>query len=104
MKVGDLLLVTGPAFFEKTAVRERKNGIYTLENGIKIDRTLHPLNSKYQIEVFDEEKYKTITAQRTLTRGIDKLAAINKKGIENADIIRYAAVKISRILEKLGDI
>lgn len=104
MKVGDLLLVTGPAFFEKTAIMERKNGIYTLENGIKMDRTLHPLNSKYKIEVFDEEKYKTMTAQRTLTHGIDKLAAINKKGIENANIIRYAAAKISRILEKLGDI
>lgn len=104
MKVGDLLLVTGPAFFEKTVIKERKNGIYTLENGIKMDRTLHPLNSKYKIEVFDEEKYKTMTAQRTLTRGIDKLAAINKKGIENADIIRYAAAKISCILEKLVDI
>ena len=56
MKVGDLLLVTGPAFFEKTAIKERKKGIYTLENGIKMDRTLHPLNSKYKIEVFDEEK------------------------------------------------
>lgn len=104
MKVGDLLLVTGPAFFEKTAIKEREKGIYTLENGIKMDRTLHPLNSKYKIEVFDEEKYKTMTAQRTLTRGIDKLAAINKKGIENVNIIRYAAAKISRILEKLGDI
>lgn len=104
MKVGDLLLVTGPAFFEKTAIKEKKNGIYTLENGIKMDRTLHPLNSKYKIEAFDEEKYKTMTAQKTLTRSIDKLAAINKKGIENANIIRYAAAKISRILEKLGDI
>lgn len=106
MKVGDLLLVTGPAFFEKTVIKERKKGIYTLENGIKMDRTLHPLNSKYKIEVFDEEKYKTMTAQRTLTRGINKLAAINinKIGIENANIIRYAAAKISRILEKLGDI
>lgn len=26
MKVGDLLLVTGPAFFEKTAIKERKRG------------------------------------------------------------------------------
>lgn len=31
MKVGDLLLVTGPAFFEKTAIKERKKGVYTLE-------------------------------------------------------------------------
>ena len=101
MKVGDLLLVTGSAFFEKTAIKEMKKGIYTLENGIKMDRTLHPLNSKYKIEVFDEEKYKTMTAQRTLTSGIEKLASINKKGIENTDLIRYAAAKISRIIEKL---
>ena len=44
MKVGDLLLVTGPAFFEKTAIKERKKGVYTLENGIKTDRDLNPIN------------------------------------------------------------
>lgn len=101
MKVGDLLLVTGPAFFEKTAIKERKKGIYTLDNGIKTDRTLRPINSKYQIEVFNEEKYKTLVAQRTLNRDLEKLAAINKKGIKNPDIIRYAAAKISRIIEKI---
>lgn len=101
MKVGDLLLVTGPAFFEKTAIKERKKGIYTLENGIKTDRDLNPLNSKYQIEVFNEEKYKTMVAQRNLNRDIEKLASINKKGIENPDLIRYSAAKISRIIEKL---
>ena len=101
MKVGDLLLVTGPAFFEKTAIKERKNGIYTLENGIKTDITLHPLNSKCKIEVFDEEEYKTLIAQRTLNHDLEKLAAINKKGIKNPDIIRYAAAKISRIIEKI---
>lgn len=103
MKVGDLLLVTSPAFFEKTAIKERKKGIYTLENGIKTDRDLNPLNSKYKIEIFDEEKYKTLVAQRTLTRGLDKLATFNKKGIENPNIIRYAAAKISRIIEKLEE-
>ena len=40
MKVGDLLLVTGTAFFEKTKIVDRNKGIYTLENGIKTDRTL----------------------------------------------------------------
>lgn len=101
MKVGDLLLVTGPAFFEKTAIKERKKGVYTLENGIKTDRDLNPINSKYQIEVFNEEKYKTLVAQRTLNHDLEKLAAINKKGIKNPDIIRYAATKISRIIEKI---
>ena len=38
MKVGDLLLVTGTAFFEKTKIVDRNKGIYTLENGIKTDR------------------------------------------------------------------
>lgn len=58
MKVGDLLLVTGTAFFEKTKIVDRNKGIYTLENGIKTDKTLHPLNSTYKVEPFDEEKYK----------------------------------------------
>lgn len=58
MKVGDLLLVTGPAFFEKTAIKERKKGVYTLENGIKTDRDLNPINSKYQIEVLTKKSIK----------------------------------------------
>ena len=71
------------------------------KNGIKTDRDLNPINSKYQIEVFNEEKYKTLVAQRTLNHDLEKLAAINKKGIKNPDIIRYAAAKISRIIEKI---
>lgn len=103
MKVGDLLLVTGTAFFEKTKIVDRNKGIYTLENGIKTDRTLHPLNSTYKVEPFDEEKYKNLMTQRFLTRNLEKLTLINNKGIENPEIIRYAAAKLGRILEKLGE-
>lgn len=100
MKVGDLLLVTGPAFFEKTAIKERKKGVYTLENGIKTDRD-SILSILVSNRGFNEEKYKTLVAQRTLNHDLEKLAAINKKGIKNPDIIRYAAAKISRIIEKI---
>lgn len=103
MKVGDLLLVTGTAFFEKTKIVDRNKGIYTLENGIKTDKTLHPLNSTYKVEPFDEEKYKNLMAKRVLTRNLEKLTLINNKGIENPEIIRYAAAKLGRILEKLGE-
>jgi hypothetical protein len=103
MKVGDLLLVTGTAFFEKTKIVDRNKGIYTLENGVKTDRTLHPLNSTYKVEPFDEEKYKNLMAQRLLTRNLEKLTLINNKGIENPEIVRYAANKLSRILEKLEE-
>lgn len=103
MKVGDLLLVTGTAFFEKTKIVDRNKGIYTLENGIKTDKTLHPLNSTYKVEPFDEEKYKNLMAHRLLTRNLEKLTLINNKGIENPEIVRYAANKLSRILEKLEE-
>lgn len=101
MKVGDLLLVTGTAFFEKTKIVDQNKGIYTLENGIKTDRTLHPLNSTYKVEPFDEEKYKNLMAHRVLTRNLEKLTLINNRGIENPEIVRYAAAKLSRILEKI---
>lgn len=103
MKVGDLLLVTGTAFFEKATIKERKKGIYTLDNGIKTDRNLNPLNSKYKIEVFEEKKYKTLLAHRTLSKGIEKLVAINKKGIEKPENLIYVASKLNRILKKLGE-
>ncbi len=86
---------------KRRQLRRGKRGFILLENGIKTDRELNPINSKYQIEVFNEEKYKTLVAQRTLNHDLEKLAAINKKGIKNPDIIRYAAAKISRIIEKI---
>jgi hypothetical protein len=42
-------------------------------------------------------------AQRLLTRNLEKLTLINNKGIENPEIVRYAANKLSRILEKLEE-
>lgn len=42
-------------------------------------------------------------AQRLLTRNLEKLTLINNKGIENSEIVRYAANKLSRILEKLEE-
>ena len=103
MKVGDLLLVTGTAFFEKTKIDDRNKGKNTLEYVIKTDKKQYKLNSTYNVEPFDEEKYKNLLAQRLLTRNLEKLTLINNKGIENPEIVRYAANKLSRILEKLEE-
>lgn len=100
MKVGDLLLVTGPAFFEKTSIKSKEKGVYLLENGIKVDRSLKPLNSKYQIEKFDNEKYRLLKAKRVVNRGIEKISSIIKEGISDDDTI-FLAGKVKRILKRI---
>lgn len=102
MKVGDLILVTGPGFFEKSIIKEKKSGVWVLDNGIQADSTLKALNSKYKLEVYDEDKYKILCANRVLTRGLDKLQAIVQKGMDNPSDILYAASKVQRILDKIG--
>ena len=44
-----------------------------------------------------------VQAQRLLTRNLEKLTMTNNKGIENPEIVRYVANKLSRILEKLEE-
>lgn len=100
MKVGDLLLVTGPAFFEKTSIKSKGKGVYILENGIKIDRYLTPLNSKYQIEKFDDEKYRLLKAKRVVNRGLEKISTLVKEGISDEDTI-FLAGKVKRILKRI---
>lgn len=100
MKVGDLLLVTGPAFFEKTSIKSKEKGVYLLENGIKIDNTMKPLNSKYQIEKFNEDKYKLLKASRVVNRGIEKIYAKVKEGLSEEETL-FLAGKLKRILKKI---
>lgn len=100
MKVGDLLLVTGPAFFEKTYIKSKEKGVYILENGIKIDRSLTPLNSKYKVEKFDDEKYRLLKAKRVVDRGLEKISTLVKEGISDEDII-FLAGKVKRILKRI---
>lgn len=100
MKVGDLLLVTGPAFFEKTSIKSKEKGVYILENGIKIDRYLTPLNSKYQVEKFDDEKYRLLKAKRIVNQGLEKISILVKEGISDEDTI-FLAGKVKRILKRI---
>lgn len=100
MKVGDLLLVTGPAFLEKTSIKSKEKGVYILENGIKIDRYLTPLNSKYQVEKFDDEKYRLLKAKRVVNRGLEKISTLVKEGISDEDTI-FLAGKVKRILKRI---
>lgn len=102
MKTGDEVLVVGPAFFEKTKIKDHKKGIFYLENGIQMNRQLQALNSKYKIEPLDKEKYELLMAKRILSRGIEKLDKIFRDGIQDPEKIKYAARKLQKILEKLG--
>ena len=101
MKVGDFVLVTGTAFFEKAEIVERKKGIYTLSNGIKTDFNLNPINSKLKIEKFNEQKYAELTADGEISRAFTALKKmVDRKSISGAQKV-YLATKLNKLLNKL---
>lgn len=102
MKIGDELLVVGTAFFEKTTVKSKNKGIWYLENGIQVDRDLKPLNSKYKVEKFDQEKYDFLMSKRILSQGLEKLNQIIKSNTLTQDQTKYFARKIQKLVEKLN--
>lgn len=97
-KVGDLVLVTGTAHFEKAEIITRKKGIYTLNNGIKMDRTLKPLNSKCKIREFHESEYEFLLCQREIPRFL-KTIGDNFKACPHD-----TALKLSKKLKKLTEL
>lgn len=101
MKIGDLILVTNSAFFEKAEIVEKSKGIYTLSNGIKMDATCTPLNSKYKLEPFDKDKYELLLSKGTITRCLVELNSLHKHGMIDGEDAIKTAKKLLKLVNKL---
>lgn len=101
MKIGDLVLVTHNAFFEKAEIVEKNKGVYTLSNGIKMDAMYNPLNSKYKLEPFDQEEYDLLLSKGTITRCLVELNSLHKHGMIEGRIAITTAKKLSKLVNKL---
>ena len=88
LKIGTPLLVLGPHFFEKAEVVSVENGIFTLNNKIKVTNELVITNnSKMQIKPFDEEEYNFLVAKNKIPRVLEKIE--NKyKELSKDDLIK----------------
>lgn len=70
MEIGDELLVYGPGHFEKVTIIAKEGKVYTLSNKIKMSRHLEPINSKFTIERFSQERYDYFKAYSGLSNNL----------------------------------
>lgn len=97
LQLGQLFIVTGPHHYEKAEVIGIDKKVYTLDNGIKINRHLEPLNSRLTIEPFDQDKWDLLVAKGNLPKLISKLSSI--KVPDEKVIMVYN--KLNKLISKL---
>lgn len=104
LKENDYLLVIGPAHFEKVKVEEvLKNKKYKLANNMVVDKNLNVvsiINSKFTVEVFDQEKYDYLVANERLPKVINKLLDKLKSGKLSNDKVVKLYNKMKKIEER----
>jgi len=102
LKVGDPVLVTGFAHFEKAeVVKVDKNGAITLNNRMVIDNNYKNLvRSTMTAEAWDEDKYDDLRSNYLIP---DRISSIQRhwKSLKKEDRIALFN-KLSRIVEKFN--
>lgn len=78
MNIGDEFLVSGSNFYEKAKIIEKKKfrdkKVYLLSNNILINRRGEPVNSKFTIEPYSEEREKYFKTLHTLPKKFSKVS------------------------------
>lgn len=103
---GDAFLVTSPYLREKAVIigvektRELGN-VYVLDNQVKFNDNLKPINSRVNIEPWNEEKYAYLLAKVQVSQILDNLAHAWKDWDE-AKIMAFHS-KLIRIKAKFLD-
>lgn len=99
LRIGDYLLVLGPHFFEKAEVASVDNGVFTLNNKIKITQDLVVLNnSKMEVKPFDEDEYNYLLAKNKIPRVLEKIES-QYKNLPKEDMVNLFS-KLNRVLSK----
>lgn len=99
LKEGTELLVTGPGFFEKTTIKLIKGEVITLDNMMKINKNLKPLDkSRFTVELFDENKYQYLVNMRRFPELLEKIKN-NYKNLQQADFLRFYD-KVNKLIAK----
>lgn len=89
LNIGDSVLVTGPAHFEKAEVIERSNGVYTLNNQMKITKDLSIIGkSRFKVSPFDQEEYDYLIAVNQIPRQLSIIKEKMDKGLKRESVLR----------------
>lgn len=99
LRIGDYLLVLGPHFFEKAEVVSVDNGVFTLNNKIKVTQDLVVLNnSKMEVKPFDEDEYNYLLAKNKIPRILEKIES-KYKNLPKEDMVNLFS-KLNRVSSK----
>lgn len=100
LNIGDPVLVTGPAHFEKAEVIERSKGIYTLNNQMKITKDLSIIgNSRFKVTPFNDEEYSYLLAVNQIPRQLSIIKEKMDKGLAKEPILKIHQ-KLKNIITK----
>ena len=99
LKVGDLILITGPAHYEKATVIKVEKNVVTLDNQMKIDHEFNNLTKTSMVaEPWNQDKFDILHAKRMMEPW---LFAIQSGWRELTDEAIVAIEhKLSKIIEK----
>lgn len=101
LQIDDLVLVTGPAHYEKAKVKDISKGIITLDNNMKIDRDFNNLSkSIMKAEPYDDDKFNFLHASSVMEKKINAIQR-NWKKLNQEEIISLNN-KIDRILTRFN--
>lgn len=67
LKVGDPILITGPAHYEKATVIKVEKNVVTLDNQMKIDQEFNNITKTSMVaEPWDQDKFNILHAKRMM--------------------------------------
>ena len=80
MNIGDEFLVSGPTFYEKAHIIEKKKyrdkKVYLLSNNIMLSRRGEPINSKFTIEPYSKDREEYLRNLHLLPKKLRKLESV----------------------------
>lgn len=101
LQLGQEFIVLGLHHYEKAKVIAIDKKVYTLDNHVKIDSNLQPLNTnKVTVEVFDQDKWDLLIAKGELP----KLIAELHTKIFTDEQVMYTHKKLKKLLSKLQNV
>lgn len=99
LKVGDHILITGPAHYEKATVIQVEKNVVTLDNQMKIDHGFNNITRTNMVaEPWDQDKFDILHAKRRIDPEIFAIQR-NWRRLPDEDIVALEH-KLNKILNK----
>ena len=101
LNVGDEFIVTGYAHFERCKITKVENKVYYLDNQIKMNRDLKPINSNsVTITPFSQELYDFLLAKSNIPKLLNKIQNMYKICSKGSTLLIYH--KLDKLIKKIS--